>query len=111
MAKTVRLHKQRRAHYKYGIIEQISQLPRKMKIQEVIDHLATEGISRDEFYADRRIPSGSSKSIPSDRLIKYAQIFGCTIDDLLLDKVFAKSIRTARIAKADNVLRIKTKLS
>lgn len=106
MAKTISLRPKVTPRFKYGINHQIGLLPHKRDlIQQLISHLAKEGISRNEFYTDRAIPMGSTKSIPADRLLKYAQVFDCTIDDLLNDKVSAKSFLSLASSRTKSALR------
>jgi hypothetical protein len=93
MGKTIRLHKKVKPVYKYGINEQVSLLDRKIKVGDLLTHLADNAISRTEFYSDRNIPYGSEKSIPSDRLLKYAQVFDCSVEELLNEEIKATSIR------------------
>lgn len=94
MAKTVRLKPVSKPSFKYNINQQIGLLPfKKNLIQEVIEHLAKYGITRNEFYADRAIPFGSEKSISSDRLMIYAKVFDCTTEDLVNHEINARSIR------------------
>lgn len=82
--------------FKYALNQQIGLLPHKRDlIGQLIQHLQNEGISRNEFYSDRAIPFNSPKSIPSDRLLKYASVFDCSIDDLINQPVKAKSFLEA----------------
>lgn len=104
MGKTIRLTPTARPSYKYNINHQIGLLPFKRNlIQQIIDHLAKSGITRNEFYSDRAIPFGSDKSIPSDRLMIYAKVFECAIQDLVNHKVNADSIRDVMIPKRKRV--------
>lgn len=100
MGKTVRLHKKVAHHYKYAINDNIGKLPRTMKMTEVISHLSKNGITRDEFYRDRDIPFDSDKSIPADRLQKYAIVFDTTIEELQNHEVKATSLRTEFLKSA-----------
>lgn len=94
MGKTIALRPTAKPKFKYNINHQIGLLPfRRDLIQQVIEHLAKHGVTRNEFYADRAILVDSKKSIPSDRLMIYAQVFECTTDDLVNHHVSAKSIR------------------
>lgn len=94
MGKTIRMRAATKPKFKYSINHQIGLLPHKRDlIQQIIDHLAKHGITRTEFYADRRILLDSKKSIPSDRLMIYAQVFECKTEDLVNHQVNAKSIR------------------
>lgn len=94
MAKIIRLKKTKaKPKFKYALNEQVGSLPRHMEINDLISHLEANGISRNEFYADRKIPYGSDSSIPSDRLFIYAQVFDCPVGDLLNHSVKAESIR------------------
>jgi hypothetical protein len=97
MGKTLPLHKKQKSPYKYAINDQLNMLPRTMKTNDVVEHLKTFGISRNEFYSDRKIAWGSKKSISADRLIIYAKVFDCTTDELVLDKVKATSIRQSKL--------------
>jgi hypothetical protein len=99
MGKTIRLHKKVKPIYKYGINEQVSMLDRKIKVGDLLKHLNENGISRTEFYADRNIPYGSEKSIPSDRLFKYSQVFDCSVEELLNEEIKATSIRNRGYVK------------
>lgn len=99
MGKTIRLHSKPKPIYKYTINEQLSHLPRSVKTMDVIAHLSDNGITRNEFYADREIPFGSDKSIPADRLQKYAIVFDVTIDELQNQPVKATSIRSQFMSK------------
>lgn len=98
MAKIIRLKKLKTRHkFKYALNEQVGMLPRNMNINQLIDHLARHGISRNEFYADRKIPFGSESSIPSDRLFIYASVFDVPVTDLLNQQINASSIRQKNI--------------
>lgn len=104
MGKTIRLTPTARTPYKYNINHQIGLLPfQRNLIQKIIEHLAKSGITRREFYSDRAIPFGSDKSIPSDRLMIYAKVFECTMQDLVNHKVNADSIREAMVVKRKRV--------
>lgn len=105
MAKTVRLYKKQKPSRKYGIIDQVNMLDRKITISDLLAHLSKQGISRDEFYADRNIAYGSDKSIPSDRLFKYAQVFDCSVEDLLNEDIKATSIRQQRLKSPKSPMR------
>ena len=101
MAKTIRLKKiALKPKFKYSINEQVGKLPRNTTIAEVIEHLKTSNISKDEFYRDRAIPFGSDKSISSDRLLIYCKVFDCTIDDLINHEVKATSIRAKHLSNS-----------
>ena len=94
MAKVISLKKVKHTpKFKYALNEQLNKLPRNTTIDDVILHLKKEGISRNEFYADRNIPFGSESSIPSDRLFIYADVFDCPLADLMNQPIKAKSIR------------------
>lgn len=84
-----------RPEFKYNFDYQLKLLPRGVKIENVIEHLVKLNINRDVFYRDRKIPFGSAKSIPSDRLMIYAQVFDCSHEDLMNHKITAPSIREA----------------
>lgn len=80
--------------YKYNINQQISLLPRHILIRDIERLLEKEGISRDTFYRDRNLNPKSETSIPTDRLQKYANLFECSLDDLITTQVKkGKSIR------------------
>jgi hypothetical protein len=99
MAKVVKLPKTKiRPKYKYGINHQLTLLPRTVKVDDVVDHLEKDGITRSEFYWDRSIAFGSDKSISSDRLLIYCKVFDCTISDLINHEVKATSIREKYLA-------------
>lgn len=100
MAKTVRLKVEREPSKKYNIEKQIGLIPREMSVADIIKHLDGSGVSRDQFYRDRRIKFGSVKSIPSDRLLVYCKVFECTVDDLVNHDVNAASIRSVLDAPA-----------
>ena len=103
MAKVIQLKKQRfTPKHKYALNEQVESLPRSRAIAELVEHLENAGISRSEFYSDRNIEYGSDKSIPSDRLLIYAKVFDCNLEDLLNQEVKAKSFR-------QQVQKVKTK--
>jgi hypothetical protein len=94
MGKTIALIPTHKPKFKYNLNHQIGRLQYKANlIQQLVDHLAPYGITRNEFYSDRKIPLGSKKSITSDRLMIYAQVFECTIDQLVNEPIKAKSIR------------------
>lgn len=95
MAKTVRLKPDIKPSKKYNIEQQLGLIPRSVTIETVIKYLESFGVTRDDFYRDRRIPYGSSKSISADRLQIYAQVFDCSIEDLQNQPVKARSIREA----------------
>lgn len=92
-------NKKKKFAYKYSINDQLNLLPRTMKMQEVIAHLESFGISRNEFYADRNISLASSRSIPSDRLIIYSKVFDCKIEQLINKQITATSIRHLNASK------------
>lgn len=92
MAKTIRFRTNLKPTYKYSLNRLIGELPRTIKIKDLVKHLVDSGITQTEFYRDRIIPIGSKKSITADRLLIYANVFDCTTDDLLNDQVKAKSI-------------------
>lgn len=79
--------------FKYRINYQISLLPRSITIMQLVKVVEQKGISQDTFYRDRKIAKGSKQSIPGDRLMIYAKLFDCTLDDLLTTEVKGKSIR------------------
>lgn len=94
MAKIIPLKRQRiKPKYKYALNEQVAALPRSQTIEDLVKHLEDSGISRNEFYNDRKIQFGSQKSIPADRLLIYAQVFSCALEDLLNQQVKAKAFR------------------
>ena len=100
MAKVIPISKRRKAKpkYKYSLNEQVGALPRTTVIGDVVKHLEAYGISRNEFYADRKIPFGAKSSIPSDRLFIYARVFDCNVEDLLNHDIpQAESIRQKRL--------------
>ena len=106
MAKTIRLRiPKSKPNYKYAINDQMALLPRSWKVKDVITHLEKEGITRNEFYADRDIPFGSEKSISSDRLLIYTQVFECSIEDLMNHTIDAKPIRAIVREKSKSGLR------
>ncbi len=80
--------------FKYNINHQISLLPREVTIDDIVKVLAKHDVSRDTFYRDKSTPSGGAGSIPVDRLLLYAALFGCTLEDLLHDQ--PKKIRSIR---------------
>lgn len=110
MAKPVRLNIDRKPEKKYNIDQQLQLLSRGITTMMIIDHLKKFGVSRDDFYSDRRIPYGSAKSISADRLQIYAQVFDCTIEDLQNQPVKAKSIREAIDAPVHRKVSAKSKL-
>ena len=94
MAKTIRLKTPRlKPKFKYNINDQIDLLPRQFQVNDIVKHLAKSGITRNEFYRDRSIQFGNSKSIPSDRLITYAQLFDCDIKELMNHTIETQSLR------------------
>lgn len=106
MAKVIQLQKNKpRPKYKYAINEQINGLPRTYKINQLIQHLADQGITRNEFYSDREIPYNSEKSISADRLLIYCKVFDCSIDDLINHEVKATSLRQTIGKKFKTALR------
>jgi len=68
---------------KYKLDNFIDQLPRTVSVKALCTTLEKKGILRDTFFRDRRIEAKSKTSIPEKRLSVYAQLFGCTIDELL----------------------------
>lgn len=81
--------------FKYKINYQVSQLPRELAIGDIVSLLEKYGISKDQFYRDRKILIKSSTSITTDRLMIYAKIFDCSINELLNTQVQnVKSIRS-----------------
>jgi hypothetical protein len=93
MAKTVKLNPDMKPKYKYNLNHQIGLLPKNVPIGKIVEHLLNSNITKDEFYRDRAIPFGSPKSISHDRLMVYAQVFECSIEDLTNQHIKAKSIR------------------
>lgn len=68
---------------KYKINHYITQLPRVMTIEMLIEILKNEHkISRDQFYRDRNLTLKDKGSIPSHRLDVYAALFDVSADDL-----------------------------
>ncbi len=110
MAKPVRPTVDRNPSKKYNIEQQLDLLSRAISIEVVVEHLKKFGVSRDDFYRDRRIPYGSAKSISADRLQIYAQVFDCTIEDLQNQPVKAKSIRALIDAPVHRKVSSKSKL-
>lgn len=97
--------------FKYNINHQISLLPREVAISDIIDILHKEGISQDSFYRDRNITLGSDQSIPSDRLFIYADLFECSVSDLLAaNRKPVDSIRV-RLLKKSSPVKVKNYLS
>lgn len=92
MGKTIRLHSKPKPKYKYALREQKGYLPGSINNNAIIEHLAKNGITRNEWYADRSILFDSDKSIPADRLQKYVIVFGRSIDELQNHTVKATSI-------------------
>jgi len=68
---------------KYKLDAFINKLPRTVSVKALCTTLDKKGVSRDTFFRDRRIEAKSEKSISEKRLSIYAQLFKCTIDDLL----------------------------
>lgn len=70
--------------YKYTINHRLSTiLPRELYPSEIRLRLYREhGILPWEFDMDRSIEFGSGKRIPLKRLVVYALIFGCSMDEL-----------------------------
>ena len=97
MGKTIKLHKKVKPKYKYAINEHVAMLPRSTKVSDLVKHLEDSGISRDEFYRDREIAFASDKSIPSDRLFIYAQVFDVPVEDLMNHTIKAKSLRQTNL--------------
>lgn len=93
MAKTRKLNPDVKPKYKYNINHQLGLLPKNLPISKVVEHLATHNVTKDEFYRDRSILLGSTKSIPEDRLVIYAIVFDCEVHDLRNQQVKARSIR------------------
>lgn len=86
--------------YKYNINHYISLLPREVTIADIVSIMEKEGISQDSFYRDRNIAFGSDQSIPADRFFIYADLFECTLGNMLAgDRKPIPSIR-ARILKS-----------
>lgn len=98
--------KGKKPEYKYRLIDIVqNELPKALSRGEVLlAHLEASGISKDQYYADRKIPYGSKTSIPSDRLFAYAQVFDCSAESLLNQRVKAASIRSKKLS-------IKTRLA
>lgn len=77
---------------KYNLTKQISLLPRHIKLVDLERELDKVGISKSTFLRDQKIQITDKNSIPSDRLDKYAVIFGCSVNDLKNYEVKGKSI-------------------
>lgn len=100
MAKTIKLHERKIAPtYKYRLQELLNELPKSVGKLSVIEKLLLNehGITQNEFYRDRTAPYGSSFSIPHDRIVVYAQLFGVTPEDLMNHTIKAKPLIQSRI--------------
>jgi hypothetical protein len=106
MTKIIKLKKDNRKpkpKFKYALNDQVASLDRRITVNDLLAHMADK-VSRNEWYDDCKIPYGSSKSIPSDRLIIYSKVFDCPLTDLLNEEIKATSIR-------ERNLKLKTRLS
>ncbi len=95
MGKTIRMRtgsKKPTITFKFNIDERRGMLPQSITTQDLLDYLDVNGISRDEYYYDRKIQTGSDKSPTVDRLLIYSKVFGCSLDDLINYKIDVKSI-------------------
>lgn len=76
--------------YKYQFNKLLSTIPKERRgqkgnrsMQDVLEDLSEFGISKFQFYRDRKIKIEDRKSIPGDRLVKYANYFQVNIDELM----------------------------
>ena len=85
-------NKQSKIKYKYRIGELIQRKPyEKNLIGKIVIELEKNGISQEQFYRYRKIPSTSKSSMPSDALFIFAKVFDCSIDDLVDQKSIKNS--------------------
>ncbi|MGE0770926.1 MAG: hypothetical protein AB7K37_04375 [Cyclobacteriaceae bacterium] len=69
--------------YKYQLNHRLSLLPYGQYIEHVIEQLEREyGVSGLQFNHDRQIPHDSAETIPTDRLLIYANLFRITVEEL-----------------------------
>lgn len=81
------------AKKKYNLEHRFSLLPRHIEWEHVYLHAGLYGISKRTFQNDRKIEIGSAYDIPTERLLKYAKIFKCDIQDLINYDVNVKPLK------------------
>lgn len=78
--------------------EFVNDLPNRITIQSIEKILLDEhNISKHQFWSDRKIKLESDQSIPGDRLAVYAQLFDCTIEQLMNHTIKAKPLFQSRL--------------
>lgn len=78
--------------YKYNLNHRFSLLPRSITLEQLIAHLEKCGISERTFYRDRSMVAGEISDMTVERLMKYAQVFNCQLQELINYKVKAQPI-------------------
>jgi hypothetical protein len=98
MGKTIKLRSTYVPTEKYRINELIGMLPKsEAKIGDIVEKLATYGVSQHDFYRDRKIDIKAKQSIPGDRLMVYAKFFDVTMEDLMNHNIKVKPVIKSRI--------------
>jgi hypothetical protein len=93
MAKIIRLQPTEAPRYKYNLEKLLGDLPRTITIGQLVKHLKAAGIPQHTFYRHRALLIDAKSSISTDHLMIYAQVFDCYPEDIVNNKVEAKSIR------------------
>ena len=65
--------------YKFKIQHLLGELPKKMDVKSELEKI---GIAPRTFQRDKAILITDDTDIPSERLLKYAQLFGVSIEEL-----------------------------
>jgi hypothetical protein len=73
--------------FKYKIQQHYNELPRSVDIVALLKKI---GVSQRTFQRDKSIMISDDSDIPSERLLKYAQLFGVSIEDLFNKKAAVK---------------------
>jgi hypothetical protein len=102
MAKTLKLYPNKKTVkvFKYRIQEIIdNELPKSISKLSTLEKLLLDehGISQNEFYRDRTALVKSEFSIPGDRLMVYAKLFDCSIEELMNRTIKVKPLIQSRI--------------
>ena len=74
------------SNFKYAINDYVVKLPGTISVRRLCEILEQNGIQRVTFFRHRSIRANSKQSIPADKLMVYAQLFNCSMDDLVRKK-------------------------
>jgi hypothetical protein len=73
--------------YKFKIQHLVGELPKKLDVRSELEKI---GIAPRTFQRDKAILITDDTDIPSERLLKYAQFFGVSIEELFNKKAAVK---------------------